>query len=81
VKNYGQIKVSVSLQEVEKKLKGDDFIRPHHLYLVNLNYIKSITKNHTLEIYLEGGNTIPVSSQMEKKFREEIEKTLNVKII
>lgn len=60
----------MTLQELEKKLYGFPFFRPHRSYLVNLNYIKEITPwfNGTSNITLKDMEDIqiPVSRTARK---------------
>lgn len=46
-----------NMDEVEKKLNGDNFWRIHKSYIVNINYISEF---HAEEVCLINGETIPV---------------------
>ena len=64
------IESKLTLQELEKKLKGQSFFRTHRSYLVNLNQILEITPwfNGAYNITLKDQNktTIPVSRSARK---------------
>ncbi len=64
------IESKLTLQELEKKLKGQPFFRTHRSYLVNLNQILEITPwfNGAYNITLKDKNktTIPVSRSARK---------------
>lgn len=53
----GNVESKISISELENKL-GDEFIRVHRSYLVNLEHIKKIAKT---EILLEDGSVVPLS--------------------
>ncbi len=53
----GNVETKISISELENKL-GDEFIRVHRSYLVNLEQIKKIAKT---EIFLEDGSVVPLS--------------------
>ncbi len=53
----GNVESKISISELENKL-GDEFIRVHRSYLVNLEQIKKIAKT---EIFLEDGSVVPLS--------------------
>lgn len=79
-KDYEQVKVSISIKQVEEKLKGHNFIRPHQSYLVNLNYIQSVSRKQEVKIYINGGIIIPVSKRNKKSVIENIEKMFHFQI-
>ena len=60
----------MTLQELEKKLEGQSFFRPHRSYLVNLNHVLEITPwfNGTSNLTLKDKNRtkIPVSRSASK---------------
>lgn len=58
-----EIKVSVSMKNVEQKLDSSTFIRPHQSYLVNIHHIKSIQKSGGGDLLLDNGKTITVSTR------------------
>lgn len=52
------------LSELEQEL-GEDFVRPHRAYLVNMQYISCY---HASIITLENGSTVPIAKQKYKDF-------------
>lgn len=58
-----EIKVSVSMKNVEQKLNENSFVRPHQSYLVNIHHIKSIQKSSGGDLVLDNGKTIAISSR------------------
>ena len=59
-----------TLKNLEEKLKGDEFLKVHRSYIVNINKIDDIRGN---TIYLQG-NQIPIG----KGHKEELVKRLNI---
>lgn len=57
---------SEKLSSFEEKL-GENFVRCHNSFLVNLAYVKSMKRN---EIILSNGEGIPVSNSRSKATRE-----------
>lgn len=51
------IQVKIPISELERQL-GEDFVRCHRSYLVNLKYISRLSKT---EVVLDNGNTLPLS--------------------
>lgn len=80
VRNCGEVTVSASIKKVEEKLKGHHFIRPHQSYLVNADYIQSISRKREIKIHINGDITIPVSKRMKKDFLQNIENLFRFQI-
>lgn len=53
-----------TISEIEKDLKCNSFIRCHRSYIVNLKYVKTVSKN---VIVLENGANIPISRNKYKE--------------
>lgn len=60
------ITVSVSIKRIEQQLRNNNFIRPHQSFLVNTQYIKSLSKISDGELLLGDGTSIPVSTRKKK---------------
>ena len=60
------IVVSKALKFLEDLLPDKVIYRPHKSYLINLNYIKSISRNNGGELLLENGSLIPVAKSQFK---------------
>lgn len=58
-----------SMKEVERSLCGNDFVRCHTSYMVNLFYVKGVKK---LEIELITGEVLPISQPKRKDFMERL---------
>lgn len=69
-----KIMVSRAMKEYEEILMDYNFFRPHHSYLVNLNYISRLNKNDGGSLVLKDGSEIPVSLRKKKKLIEIFEK-------
>lgn len=54
----GQYRVRCSLKELIPKLPQGYFVIPHKSYVVNLDYVKTVTKS---EVVLDNGIIIPIS--------------------
>ena len=80
IKDCGQVTVSASIKKVEEKLKVHHFIRPHQSYLVNADYIRSISRKQEIKILINGDITIPVSKRMKKDFLQNIENLFRFQI-
>ncbi len=65
--------VSKPLKYLLDLLPDKLFYRPHKSYLINLNYIKSISRNNGGEIYLENGSLIPVAKSQFKSLLERMQ--------
>lgn len=59
-----QMTLRKTISEIEEELKCDAFIRCHRSYIVNLEYVKSISKS---TVVLENGVKIPLSKNKYKK--------------
>lgn len=55
------------LDEVEKELADDDFLRIHQSYLVNMSFIDDI---YGYEVYLKSGLSLPVPRTRYRDVRE-----------
>lgn len=72
-----QIKTKMTLTELEKKLCGLSFFRPHRSYLVNLNAIREIVPwfNGAFNLILKHSDVkIPVSRTVSKTLFERLQK-------
>lgn len=69
-----KIMVSKAMKEYEDILLDYDFFRPHHSYLVNLNYITKLNKSDGGFLVLKDGSEIPVSLRRKKKLIEVLDK-------
>ncbi len=63
LKDGSQITISSNLKKYEDFLKHFHFARVHHSHIVNLNFIKKISKSQGGIIELTDGTTIPVSKR------------------
>jgi two-component system LytT family response regulator len=68
------ISISKPLKFVEDLLPKNSFFRPHKSFLINLNYIKSISRSNGGEIVLDNGKTIPIAGSQFKKLMEQVHK-------
>lgn len=60
----GKVVLRKAISEIEKDLRCNSFIRCHRSYIVNLKYVKSISKN---AITLENGESVPISRNKYKE--------------
>ncbi|MCE7991217.1 MAG: response regulator transcription factor [Roseivirga sp.] len=56
-----EIMVSKNLKSYEEILAGQDFIRIHNSYLVNINHIKRFERTEGGVVIMENGGVLPVS--------------------
>ena len=62
-----EIALRKKISEIEKELKSSSFIRCHRSYIVNLKYVKSISKK---TIILENEVNIPLSRNKYKEVND-----------
>jgi two-component system LytT family response regulator len=70
--NKIKVTASKTLKEFEELLPTDMFFRPHHSYLINLNYIKRYIKGDGGQVELENGAYIDVSRRKKEEFLKAI---------
>lgn len=58
-----------SMKDMERELSGNEFVRCHTSYLVNLSFVRGVKK---LEIELTDGEKIPISQPKRKEFMEKL---------
>ncbi|GAB5527930.1 MAG: LytTR family DNA-binding domain-containing protein [Roseivirga sp.] len=56
-----EIMVSKNLKSYEEILSGQDFVRIHNSYLVNINHIKRFERTEGGVVIMENGGVLPVS--------------------
>lgn len=61
---------SKKLKELETALSGYSFVRVHHSYLVNINYIKEFVKTDGQYLVLQGGEYIPISRSRKHELKQ-----------
>lgn len=67
VANDMKIEFYAKLDEIEKSLESNNFVRAHQSYLINMAYIKYIIGNN---VVLDNGENIPISRTRMKSIRE-----------
>ena len=73
--NRPRLTVSKTLKEFEELLPPEQFFRPHHSHIINLQYIKKYMKGDGGQIELQNGELVDVS----RKKKEEFLKLLGMK--
>lgn len=68
-----KLMISKVLKEYDDLLTDYGFFRPHHSFLVNLQYIRKLDKSDGGFLILKGGSEIPVSLRRKKKLIEVLE--------
>lgn len=72
----GRFESSRNLGEYERMLQeNDEFIRVHHSFIVNMNYIRQINKKDSWFCLMEDGCTVPVS----RRKQDDLYRVLNLK--
>ena len=66
--NHPKITASRTLKEFEDLLPNNIFFRPHHSFLINLNFIKKYIKGDGGQIEMQNGNFIDVSRRKKEEF-------------
>jgi len=73
VKGGKRIMVTKTLNELEKLIDQDVFIRIHRSYTVNINFIKKIsTEDGAYDVILEDGKKLPVSRRKKDSLFEKL---------
>jgi len=79
LENNEQVSISREINDIEKILEGNNFIRPHQSYLVNRNFIKLVDMADDYTLVLTTQEKIPTSAQMRKEIMDIILKIQNSK--
>jgi two-component system, LytTR family, response regulator len=66
--------ISKTLKEVEEVLRGNDFCRIHHSYLINMKCVQSYIRGEGGEVVLNTGVHLPVSRTKKQDFLSLLEK-------
>lgn len=66
--NNPKVLASKTLKEFEDLLPGNIFYRPHHSYLINLNYIRRYIKGDGGQVELQNGIFVDVSRRKKEEF-------------
>jgi two-component system LytT family response regulator len=72
-----EFRLSKTLGLVEEEINSDMFFRCHRTYLVNVNFIKEISKGDEMCITLKNGNIIPLAKRRLPDLRKLISKKSN----
>ena len=75
-----EIKVSVSMKNVEKKLSDNCFIRPHQSYLVNVQHVKTIQKVSGGDLVLDNGKCISISTRKKGEVMQFLENIKRIQV-
>jgi two-component system, LytTR family, response regulator len=68
-----KVMISRVLKDYDDLLAEYGFFRPHHSFLVNLQYIRRLDKSDGGFLVLKDGSEIPISSRRKKKLIEVLE--------
>lgn len=66
--NSQKLTASRTLKEFEEMLPSDKFFRPHHSYIINLEYIKRYIRGDGGQIELQNGSMVSVSRSKKDEF-------------
>ena len=66
--NGTQMVASTQIGEYEKQLSRDKFFRIHDKHMINLRYVKSITRGETGTVVMEDDSKLPVSRRRKEEF-------------
>ncbi len=70
--NNQKLTASRTLKEFEEMLPSDKFFRPHHSYIINLDYIKRYIRGDGGQIELQNGSVVSVSRSKKDEFLKAI---------
>ena len=78
--NGQEIKVSVPIKAVVKKLDPQCFIRPHQSFVVNVNHIRSIQKKTNGVLILDNGEEVAISLRKKPEILQFLEKIVRIQV-
>lgn len=67
-KDHPKLLTTRTLRDFEEMLPGNQFFRPHHSYIINVNYIKRYIKGDGGQIELSNGHYVDVSRSKKSDF-------------
>lgn len=70
LKNDETVEISKNMEAVERLVEGSGFIRPHHAYLVNRNYILRVDMADDYHLVLTNHYKIPITGWTQAEFLE-----------
>lgn len=70
LENKEQYLISKTLGDVQEVLEGQNFVRVHRQYLVNLGHIQKLIKGEGTYLVLSNGSRIPLSRQQKDRLLE-----------
>ena len=70
--NPKAILVSRNLGEYEQVLPSGNFVRIHHHYIVNINFVERYIKGRGGYVVMQNGKTLEVSSRRKEHFFERL---------
>jgi len=70
LKNDETLEISKDMDAVEKLLEGNGFIRPHHAFLVNRNYISRVDIADDQSLILTNQVQIPLTGKTQDEILE-----------
>ncbi|MCF8366785.1 MAG: LytTR family transcriptional regulator DNA-binding domain-containing protein [Bacteroidales bacterium] len=65
--NNEELSVPTGLESIEKFLENEEFIRPHHAYLVNRNHILRLEMADGYTLVLTNHENIPVEARTQSE--------------
>jgi two-component system LytT family response regulator len=68
LENGDEVRASIHLKKLAKRLENDSFFRIHHQYLVNTEKIGFISRLNATTVELQNGETLPVSRSKKSAF-------------
>ena len=74
--NNMNMMVCKNIGEFQDQLPQEDFCRVHNSYIINLKYVKKMTRKGGLTAEMAEGTVIPISRNKKEAFMQKIEKYL-----
>ena len=68
--------ISKNIGEFQEHLPSNEFCRVHNSYIINLKYVKKMTRKGGLTAEMAEGTVIPISRNKKEAFMQKIEKYL-----
>lgn len=72
--NGSPMLASIQLGEYEKQLSPDKFFRIHDKHLVNLRFVKTLTKGESSTVIMEDNSQLPLSRRRKEDFMKAVGK-------
>lgn len=71
-KNQGSITLAKKIIDIQKIIKGEQFLRIHQSHIVNINEVQLLKKGRNTMLRLSDGSELPVSASKKQMVFERV---------